>query len=247
MGEPTHWGMIDAQPIVFPLVVDDLNAATLVYSVPAEAASALVPADLFEIDEVEPGTAHLTVAVVEYRHGSWGAYDAFSLGPRGRPVGVPGAPLGAFLLPSPVNDRFGLEAAHRALAMPSSLQDIAIVHDDGHVMVDVTSEGRRGLRLRLPRVASSPMGPVRIETVGYTVVDGGLQAVRVEFDLPTGLVDPDDVELELGVGPLAETLRTLGLPRRPDLCSWGEHLSAVFHPRQSVPPPGTTGSRPPAS
>jgi Acetoacetate decarboxylase (ADC) len=234
MGEATVWGMIDAQPIVFPLLVEDLNAATLVYSVPVEAARAMVPGDLFEVDEAEPGTAHLTVAAVEYRRGSWGSYNSFSFGPRGRPAGVEDAPMGAFLLPTPVNDRFGLEAAHRALGMPGWIEQIDLCRDDDRVTVEVRSGGRPAVTLRLPRVPQSPIGPVRIETVGYTVVDDGLQAVRLEFDLPTGIVDPGDVELELGTGPLADTLRHLGLPLRPDVCMWGERLSAVFHPREPV-------------
>jgi hypothetical protein len=88
--------------------------------------------------------------------------------------------------------------------------------------------------VRLPRVPATS-GPVGIETVGYTEVDGGLQSVRVQFDMPTALADPDDVEVELGTGRLAGMLRVLGLPCRPDLCTWGEGLSAVFHQSERVP------------
>jgi hypothetical protein len=243
MGEATLWGMIDAQLIVFPLVVDDLNAATLVFSAPLEATRSLVPGHLFEVLEVEPGTAQLTVAVIEYRRGSWGAYNGFSVAARGRPVGVPDAPMGAFVLPSPVSDRFGCEAAHRALGMPGSVEDIDVTSTDDLVTVEITSEGRHAATVRIPRVPSGTP-PGRIETVGYSEVDGGLRSVRVEFDVPTGLVQPDEVKIELGTGRLADTLRSLGLPRRPELCTWGERLSAVFHQGERVPAPQAEASEP---
>lgn len=236
MGEARLWGMIDAQPIVFPLVVDHLNAATLLFSAPVEAARSLVPGHLFEVRESEPGTAEITVVIIEYRRGSWGAYNAFNVGARGRPVGMPAAPMGAFVMPSPVSDRFGCEAAHRALGMPGSVEPIDVSHAPDHVTVSVMPEGRHEVTVRMPRVARQ-RPPVRIETVGYSEVEGALQSVRVEFDVPVDLIDPHDVEIELGAGPLADTLRTLGLPCRPELCTWGERLSAVFHQAERVPAP----------
>jgi hypothetical protein len=226
--------MIDAQPIVFPLVIDDLNAATLLVTAPVEAVRSLVPGDLFEVLEFEEGTAQLTIAAVQYRHGSWGSYNGFSIGARGRPAGVPEAPLGAFILPTLVNDRFGCEAAHRALGMPGSVEEIEVALAVDRVTISVTSEGEHAVSVHLPRVPATS-GPVGIETVGYTEVDGGLQSVRVQFDMPTALADPDDVEIELGTGRLAGMLRVLGLPCRPDLCTWGEGLSAVFHQSERVP------------
>ena len=49
------------------------------------------------------------------------------------------------------------------------------------------------------------------------------------MDMGTGFVDPADVVLELGSGPVAEELARLGLPdAAPDMCTWGEGLSATF-------------------
>jgi hypothetical protein len=120
--------------------------------------------------------------------------------------------------------------------MPGSVEPIDVSHAADRVTVSVTPEGRHEVSVGMPRVPrESP--PVRIETVGYSEVEGVLQSVRVEFDVPTDMIDPHDVEIELGSGPLADTLRTLGLPRRPDLCTWGERLSAVFHQAERVPAP----------
>ena len=40
--------------------------------------------------------------------------------------------------------------------------------------------------------------------------------------------------IEIGDGPVADELRSLGLPCAPDLATWGEGLSATFHLGQPV-------------
>ena len=51
----TVWGEIDGQTITFPMEVEAMNAATLLFSVPAAAAAALLPGDAFEVVEVGAG------------------------------------------------------------------------------------------------------------------------------------------------------------------------------------------------
>jgi hypothetical protein len=50
----------------------------------------------------------------------------------------------------------------------------------------------------------------------------------LSMDMGTGFVDGADVQLELGDSPVADELRSLGLPCAPDLATWGEGLSATF-------------------
>lgn len=52
--------------------------------------------------------------------------------------------------------------------------------------------------------------------------------MRMAMDLASGSVDASDVEIMLGVGPIADELRSLGLPTAPDFCAYGENLGAVF-------------------
>lgn len=234
VGEATLWGMIDAVPIRFPLLVDDLDAAALVFPVPAEAAQALVPGDAFEVVESEPGTADFLIVALEYHAGSWRAYNGLYLGPRVRPVGAPHGRTGTFLLPAPVSDRFGYEVAYRVLGLPGSVEDLEMRLTDVDVTVSLRSCGRHALTLRLPRVRSDE-APRSIDIVAYGYLDGRPQVIPYEFDEPQGAVDGGDVVVELGTGWLADTLRDLGLPRRPTFCAWGEGLSAVFGRAEPLP------------
>ncbi|HEY8526971.1 MAG TPA: hypothetical protein VIL48_18510 [Acidimicrobiales bacterium] len=92
MSNALLWGMIDAEPIVFPLVVDEFHSAMLLFSVPAGPARALLPGDAFEIVEVATDTAQLVVAANDFRRNPWGDYDEIDLGFHVRPVGEPTPP-----------------------------------------------------------------------------------------------------------------------------------------------------------
>ena len=81
------WGEVQGRTITFPMEVDELNAATVLYSVPADAATALLPGDAFEVVEVSPGTAQLVIAACDYIRNPWGDYDELNLGFLARPAG----------------------------------------------------------------------------------------------------------------------------------------------------------------
>lgn len=65
--ETVTWGSIEGRKITFPMEVPSLNAATLLYSVPAPVAADLLPGDAFEVVEVAPGIAQLVR--LHRRHG----------------------------------------------------------------------------------------------------------------------------------------------------------------------------------
>ena len=60
------------------------------------------------------------------------------------------------------------------------------------------------------------------------ILDDRPTEVPLTIDLPTGLIDPADVRIELGVGMLADDLWSLGLPTAPDYAAWGEGLAGRF-------------------
>jgi hypothetical protein len=113
------WGMIDGEPIVFPLVVDECNAAMLVFSVPAPEARSLVPGNVFELVEPEPGSAQLVLAACDFRRNPWGNHDEINVGFLVRPLAAPVDADGVFMHRTFVNQRFTLEAGRRALTVPS--------------------------------------------------------------------------------------------------------------------------------
>jgi hypothetical protein len=228
MGKGTLWGMIDAQPVYFPAVVDELNAATLVFPVPADAAREQVPEGDFEVVESQPGVAHLIITAHDYIKGEWGTCETLDLGFRVRPVGAPDETSGLFLCPAPMRQSFGREAAHRALGFPKTDGEIDVRYTDDEVTFTHSIDESPDVVLRLPRVQPSAR-PAPVSVVAYTYADGEPKLAPFTLTMPIGVLDPTSVVLELGSSALAETLRALGLPRQPDLALWGEGASAVFH------------------
>jgi hypothetical protein len=243
MGDVTVWGMIDAQAISFPLEVEAFNEAVLMYSVPLAVAQRLMPGDAFELVEIAPGSAQLVIAALDYRKNPWGDYNEIDIAFLARPAGGPVDETGGFVLFSPVNDRFGCEVGHRAVGLPMTMGEIEAIYTADRVAFSLVMDGEPALALRVPR-ANADATPVRIHTRGYTYIGGEPCVTVFDMDLPGGAVtDLAAVELELGRGAIADTLRTLGLPKEPDYCAWGERLWAGYQRAQPLPTrqPATDG------
>ena len=230
----TVWGEIEGREITFPMEVDDFNAATLLYSVPADAAAALLPGDAFEIVEVAPGVAQFIVAACDYVSNPWGDYNELNLGFLARPAGAPAEVIGSFVYRMPVNQAFTCAAGNQVMGFPKTVEVLDAEYADDSVSFRWVIGGETALSITVPRVP--PAGsPERIEAVSYSYLGGRPYGTTLSMDMGTGLIaDPSSVVLELGTGTVADELRSLGLPKDPDLCTWGEGLSATFFLGQPV-------------
>jgi len=223
----TTWGSIQGQEITFPMEVDDFTSATLGFSVPAAAARALLPGDAFEIVEVGPGVAQLIVSLVDYRANPWGDYNEVNLGFLARPAGAGEEVIGSFVYRMPVDQEFTCLAGNQVMGFPKTVMGIEADYSDTHATFVLRDGEAVALRVSVPR--AEPLGePTRIETVSYSYLDGTPYETPLSMDLATGVVEAEQVVVELGSGPIADELSSLGLPCAPDFASYGERLGAVF-------------------
>jgi hypothetical protein len=230
----TVWGSIQGQEITFPMEVTAMNAATLLFSVPAGPAAALLPGDAFEVVEVAPGTAQLVVALCDYVENPWGDYDEVNLGFLARPAGAPADVIGSFVYRMPVNQEFTCEAGNRVMGFPKTVETISVTYSDATVRFALATVEGPQLAVSLPRAA--PLGPAEgVEASSYSYLDGVAHATALRMDMGTGVVDPADVVVELGEGTIADEMRSLGLPATPDLATWGEGLTATFQAGRPLP------------
>ena len=209
------------------------HSATLMFSVPFDTAAALLPGSAFEVVQTAPGIAQLVVAAVDYRDNPWGDYNEINLGFLVQPVGGDAASVGSFVYRMPVNQAFTCEAGNRVMGFPKTVEVIDSSYSATDVEFRLVSGGQLALVLRVPRVAATAP-PSRLGAVSYSYLDGAAYGTTLAMDVPADVVDPADVVLELGTGPIADELRSLGLPARPDFATWGENLSATFHLGQPV-------------
>lgn len=224
--DTTIWGEIDGQTIYFPMVVDEMNQATLTYTVPLAAAQALIPGDAFTALDLGDGTALFILALVDYIENPWGDYTEINLGLIAYPTGEPER-AGAFVYRMPVNQEFTKKAGNDVLGLPKTVEDLTFDYTDESVTVVLNTEGEHTLTIRIPRPA--PEGdPIPTEATTYSYLNGEPTQIPLNIDLGTGPIDPADVQIELGTTTIADELRTLGLPSAPDSAAWGEKLTGTF-------------------
>ena len=222
----TVWGEIQGQAITFPMEVTNFDAATLVFSVPADAAQALLPGDAFEVIATD-GVAQLVVAVCDYHENPWGDYLEISLGFLARPTGAPDDVVGSFIYRMPVDQAFTCQAGNEVMGFPKTVEELSVDHAEGRVTFAMTDGGQPVLSVSFPAVAATGEAS-RVETGSYSYLHGVAHETPLTMDLGTGLLDPADVIVELGAGPVADELRSLGLPKAPDFGTWGTGLTATF-------------------
>lgn len=220
------WGTIDGVTIRFPVVVDSFRSATLTFTVPSDAARRMLPGEAFEVAETGDGDATLVVALCDYVENPWGDYLEVNLGLLAHPVGEPER-VGAFQWRMPVDQEFTCAAGNRVLGLPKTVEDLALEEDASTISFVMRTDDQLELSVTVPKV--DPAGdPVPVTTSTWSYVEGEPTDVPLTIDLATGVVDPAEVRIELGSGPLADDLRSLGLPRAPDMATWGEGLRGTF-------------------
>lgn len=226
--EPAVWGEIDGQTITFPMEVTDFDAATLVFSVPASAAQALLPGPDFEVVQMIDGIAQLVVALCDYHQNPWGDYLEINLGFLVRPRGAGDEVLGSFVYRMPVDQAFTCQAGNEVMGFPKTVQDLRVSRAAGRVSFEMYVEGERELGVSFSEPAQSG-APTRVETGSYSYLHGEPHETPLAMDMGTGMIDVSSVLVELGSGLVATELRTLGLPNLPpDFGTWGTGLTATF-------------------
>lgn len=227
VSEPLIWGEIDGQVITFPMEVADLDVATILFTVPLATAQALVPGEAFEVVDMGNDTAQMVIALCDYHENPWGAYLEINLGFLARPVGAPADVIGSFVYRMPVDQAFTCTAGNQVMGFPKTVEDLGRTDTDGRITFTMAGDGEPVLSFSFPLVDGSGTTD-RIESVSYSYLDGVPHATPLSLALGTAALDPGDVEIVLGRGVVADELRSLGLPKRPDMAMWGTGLSGTF-------------------
>ena len=219
---------IQGQTVTLPVAVRDASSGTVMYMVDHQAASKIIPPE-FEADEVAPGKTQLCLVMVDYRDNDLGDYDEVGVVFFVRPKGKPEAEIGSYIHHLPVNQSFTQEAGFQIWGFPKTVEEIDFSISEGSATCALRMGGEPVFTLTLPRGgdAETPETP----GLGYTLIEGSPHRLafsrggKKESTRPGG----EGVSLELGSHPIADELRSLGLPDLPPLLSsWTEHFFGTF-------------------
>jgi hypothetical protein len=222
---------IEGRGLGFPAHFQDGSSALGLFVVPSTDANALIHESGFEVAEIWPGRAILSLSCVHYRESDCGAYNeisiAFFVKKYGKARAIPylGTWLdiirdqaATFIWKLPVTTRLANDAGVLMWGFPKTIEEIDFevadqrasftLRMDGQEVLSysVRAQGRRHQPHGASTVYSLYQGAPHVTRLGHEYWDMGIR-------LGGGL-------LRLGDHPVAEQLRGLGLPHRPLISSW---------------------------
>ena len=227
---------IQGREVRLPVEVRDASSGAATYLVDATAARRLVP-EAFEVAEVWPGRALLSLAVIDYRDNDLGAYHevsiAFFVRRRGERRG-PLATVGDFFrgrLPTyirhlPVDGSFTREAGETIWGFPKTVQHIEWERRPERLTCTLTMDGQHALTLSVPAGGARTL-PVQ-HLITYSLIGGTPHATPFTSSAEGAGFHLGSAELSLGSHPIADELRSLGLPKKALMTMWMERMRGTF-------------------
>jgi hypothetical protein len=234
---PTY--AIQGREVRLPVVVRDASSGAATYVVNAAAARRLVPVNALDVIEIWPGKALCSIAAIDYRDNDLGDYNevsiAFFVRDKRAPTGIPylGAVadvargrVATYIRHLPVDQSFTCEAGRTIWGFPKTVEKIDFTRDGGRAACRLEMDGAHVLTLSVARGGGRTLPDSQMTT--YSLIDGRPHQTAFSSG-GTGVgFHLGGATLELGRHPIADELRSLGLPKRALMTMWMEHMHGTF-------------------
>lgn len=237
--------LIQGQTVTMPCIVRDACSATATWLVDAKAAQTLLPGPELEIAEVMPGQGLLSIACIDYRDNDLGDYNevsiAFFVRERGSPRGLPFAGaaidmmrgrLPTHIIHLPVNQSFTCEAGQKIWGFPKTVDEIDFDTSGERAHCTWNKDGHNVLRVSMPRGGKRRFPEQELCT--YSYIDGALHRTEFASSAENLGVKLRGAHIELGAHPIADELRSLGLPKPALMSLWMGKMKGRFQAAERV-------------
>ncbi len=231
--------LIQGRHVTMPCSVRDACSATATWLVSAKAARALLAGPELEIAEVLPGRGLLSIACIDYRDNDLGDYNevsiAFFVRKRGDRKGIPfmGAAIDMVrgLLPThiihlPVNQSFTCEAGQTIWGLPKTVDEIDFDTSGDRARCIWNKDGQIVLKISLPMGGNRDFPEQELCT--YSYIDGALHRTPFVSSAENLGIRMGGVNMSLGAHPIADELRSLGLPKPALMSLWMGKMKGRF-------------------
>ena len=247
---PPGWEVL-GRTVTVPVLVRRATQWTAQYLVPSAAAQRLVDPTGLEVNGPLPGRALLALAVCRYDDTDLGPYHevavSFVVRPHDAPPGTGTAgrarefatgAIGVYIHRLPVDQEFTCAAGREIWGFPKWMTTIDIDGATGGgrggsaTVVRLEDDGRHVLSLSLPgggRLALPAQAPPT-----YSFLDGVLRRTTWTTTHHGATGRFGGAALALGDHPVADELRSVGLPRRALFCSSVARMEASFDAPETV-------------
>ncbi len=236
---------IQSRTVTLPVAVRDATNASATFLVSSAAARRWLPDAAFELAELVPGRALLSIAAIDYRDNDLGDYDEVSLAlfvrERGARAGWPlvgtladllQGKLGTYIHRLPVSQSFTCEAGKAIWGFPKTVEGIAIESRGDRLWCRLEIDGVHAFTITFPRGGTGTMR--ERDLISYTYLHGVPHRTRATMGGAGFAMRLGGAELVLGSHALANELRLLGLPRRALFTTFTGHMHARFELPEKV-------------
>lgn len=234
----TH--MVLGTPVEMPVQIRTATAFMGMFSVPADRAQSLIADTGLEILQYRPGHGLCTIVFVDYIDGDLGPYNEFGVcflvrdhTRRGGGVtqdlrALAAGEAGVLIHRLPVDGEFTLAAGRGIWGFPKTLADFDVDHRSGAKRGTVSGDGRLIAELSVAPGIPVPGKGIAASLAAYSHLDGVRRRTTWEMN-PSGVrTRLGGATLKLGTHPIAEELKTLGLPKRALVTSSIPDLKMTF-------------------
>jgi hypothetical protein len=225
--------------VTLPVVVRDASSANAAYLVDVDNAQRLLPTKDLEVVNFLPRRTLLSIAVIDYRDNDLGDYNEISITlfvrERSSARGIPylsawfdffRGRLPTYIHRLPVNQSFTCQAGQTIWGFPKTVDDIEIEYPDGRVICTWRKEGRHVFTFTAPRGGRQRFPDATLTT--YSYIGGELHRTCFVSGAEGLGFKLGGADLELGDHPIAEELRSLGLPKRALMTTWMGKMHGRF-------------------
>lgn len=237
--DPPNSYLIQGRVVTMPCIVRDACSATATWLVSARAAQLLLPGPELEIAEVMPGRGLLSISCIDYRDNDLGDYNevsiAFFVRERGASRGLPYAGtaidmmrgrLPTHIIHLPVNQSFTCEAGRTIWGFPKTVDEIDFDTSGDRALCTWNKDGHNVLRVSLPIGGKRSFPEQTLCT--YSYIDGELRKTEFTSSAEDLGIRLRGADIELGAHPIADELRSLGLPKPALMSMWMGKMKARF-------------------
>ena len=230
---------IQGRTVTMPCIVRDACSATATWLVRARAAQALLPGSELEIAEVLPGRGLLSISCIDYRDNDLGDYNEVSIaffvrktGERGKvpflgaAVDMMKGRLPTHIVHLPVNQSFTCEAGQAIWGFPKTVDEIDFDTSGDRARCVWDKDGQNVLKISLPKGGTRDLPEQELCT--YSYIDGVLHQTSFTSSAENLGLRMGGVRLALGAHPIADELRSLGLPKPALMSMWMGKMRGRF-------------------
>jgi hypothetical protein len=227
---------IEGKKLGYPTRFRDGSAATGLFLVKSKVANKLIADSGFTVAQVAPGRGILTLNCVHYTDTDCGEYDeiamAFFVQPTPGSASIPYLGTAFEILrgrcPSytwniQVTSALSRDAGLFMWGFPKTIEEIDYARTDDEASFGLRRDRQEVLRYSVRTEGKQQPAPVASPV--YSVLEGAQQVSTLSQEYRDVGYKPGGGTLRLGGHPLAQQLRSLGLPRRPLVAGWMGHLS----------------------